>query len=256
MNLTTLPKIPINFFQIFLSETSLELPPLLQKISSTAQQYFPGHSHQLFNRLSLRECLADNCGKEVLTAYDRLIPLAYKADLARYCLVYHFGGWYADITLKFTSGIAFESAIEFIYFYDYGDGLPSPYRAGHDCMNAFFYAAAGSAILSDAIEMVLRNCHEQNYGISSLCPTGPTLFGRAVAMHAPKHNQLFGHFMPLTPFHPNKNKSFVAPDGSIIARHKSAWHSHHPGPGDLSAFGVQGTNSYVDLWNARKVYTL
>jgi hypothetical protein len=168
--------------------------------------------------------------------------------------VHHFGGWYADITLKFTSGVAFENSIEFIYFYDYGDGLPSPFRTGHDCMNAFFYAAAGSAILSDAIEMVLRNCHERNYGISSLCPTGPTLFGRAVAMHAPEYNQLFGHFMPLTPFHPNRNKSFVAPDGSIIARHKSAWHSNHPGPGDLSAFGAPGTNSYFHLWRQRQVY--
>lgn len=59
------------------------------------------------------------------------------------------------------------------------------------------------------------------------------------AMHAPKYDQLFGHFMPLTPFHPNKNKSFVAPDGSIMACHKSAWLSHHPGTGDL--------------WTARKI---
>jgi hypothetical protein len=73
-------------------------------------------------------------------------------------------------------------------------------------------------------------------------------------MHAPEYNQLFGHFMPLTPFHPNRNKSFVAPDGSIIARHKSAWHSNHPGPGDLSAFGATGTNSYFSLWRQRQVY--
>jgi hypothetical protein len=244
----------LNFFQIFLSDSIEPLPPLLVKIRQTAIDLFPNHNHFLFDSISLHTFLIETADPEIIQAYELLIPFAYKADLARYFLIYKFGGWYADITLKFISAITLTDQLDILYFYDFGDGLPSPFRVAHDCMNAFFFASAGSPILSNAIEMVLRNCHERNYGFSSLCPTGPTLFGRAIAMNAPRKNQLFGHFMPLTPFHPNKNKSFVAPDGSIIARHKSAWHSHNPGPGDLSPFGVKGSNSYFELWRSRKIY--
>jgi mannosyltransferase OCH1-like enzyme len=35
-------------------------------------------------------------GGKYLKAYDTLIPNAYKADLFRYSVVYHYGGCYMD----------------------------------------------------------------------------------------------------------------------------------------------------------------
>ena len=37
--------------------------------------------------------------QKVRAAYDSLNPLAYKADLARYCILYKNGGWYLDVGL-------------------------------------------------------------------------------------------------------------------------------------------------------------
>jgi len=243
-----------NFFQIFLSDCDLLPPPILLEMAEVIRNLFPAYEYHLFNRISLREFIADEFGGELLAAYDKLIPYAYKADLGRYCLAYKRGGWYADMSLKLLSAVHLNETIDTVYFYDMGDGLPSPYRTAHDCMNALFFAAAGNPILAEAIEMILRNCREDYYGISSLCPTGPVLFGKATAKYAPNEHHVFGHFMPLTPFHENKNRSFVAPNGSIIARHKSAWHSHRPSPGDLSVFGAQGTNNYFELWQSRGIY--
>lgn len=40
---------------------------------------------------------------EVKEAYDDLIPGAFKADLFRYCVLFIYGGVYADIDVMLTS---------------------------------------------------------------------------------------------------------------------------------------------------------
>ena len=122
-------------------------------------------------------------------------------------------------------------------------------------MNAFFYSRAGHPVLSSTIESILKNVTDRNYGTTSLCPTGPTLFGRSIAQYAPHPSMLMGYFFPLTPSHPNQNKAFVAQDGSIVAFHKSAWHSSQAKVGDLSSFGIKGSNDYHKLWMNRDVYS-
>ena len=66
---------------------------------------------------------------DVLNAFDMLKPLAYKADLARYCLIYKLGGWYADISLKPVVGLSIDDSIDFVYFYDFGSGSLCPLRS-------------------------------------------------------------------------------------------------------------------------------
>ena len=127
-------------------------------------------------------------------------------------------------------------------------------RTTHDVINSF-YSSASHPILSHTIESILRNFRNREYGHTSLEVTGPTLFGRSISLFAPSPSILMGHFLPLTPFHSNQNKAFVAQDGSIIAWHKSAWHPSHPGPGDLSCFGLKGTNNYQYLWQQKSIYT-
>ena len=92
-----------NFFQIILStnvEQDLRLPPLLEEASLHSQGCLPGFSYKRWNNDSLRELIKTYFSKDVVDAYDSLVPLAYKSDLGRYCLLYQYGGWYADISLK------------------------------------------------------------------------------------------------------------------------------------------------------------
>ena len=44
-----------------------------------------------------REFISKYFNKDVLEAYDTLLPGAYKADLWRYCILYKMGGIYMDI---------------------------------------------------------------------------------------------------------------------------------------------------------------
>ena len=189
------------FIQIFLSNLDEDLPEVLRLQASRFNSLYSNCEYLYFDRSNLRDWIGDVMDKSVLAAFDCLKPLAFKADLARYCLIHHYGGWYADITLKPLIGIRLGPDIEFSYFYDSGSGLPSPMRSSHDVMNAFFYSRAGHPVLSSTIESILKNVNCLNYGNTSLCPTGPTLFGRSIAQYAPSPSMLMGHFIPLTPSH-------------------------------------------------------
>ena len=242
------------FIQIFLSNLDETLPEVLSRQASKFKELYSDCYYLYFDRTNLRDWMGDVMGPDILLAYDTLKPLAFKSDLARYCLIYHYGGWYADITLKPLIGMRLSSDIRFAYFYDSGSGLPCPMRSSHDVMNAFFYSRTGNPILSSTIESILKNIRERNYGATALCITGPTLFGRSIAQYSPCSSMLMGHFIPLTPSHPNQNRAFVAQDGSIVALHKSAWHSCHPGAGELSPFGIKGSNNYEQLWLHHDVF--
>jgi hypothetical protein len=57
--------------------------------------------HYLFCDDDCREFIRKEYPPDVLMAYDRLIPTAFKADLWRYCVLYLYGGVYLDIKLGF-----------------------------------------------------------------------------------------------------------------------------------------------------------
>jgi hypothetical protein len=57
--------------------------------------------HYLFCDDDCREFIRKEYPPDVLMAYDRLIPTAFKADLWRYCVLYLYGGVYLDIKLEF-----------------------------------------------------------------------------------------------------------------------------------------------------------
>ena len=64
--------------------------------------------HYLFNDSDCRTFIMREYPPDVLIAYDRLIPTAFKADLWRYCVLYKYGGVYLDV--KYVGGSAGGSA--------------------------------------------------------------------------------------------------------------------------------------------------
>jgi hypothetical protein len=61
--------------------------------------------HYLFCDADCREFIKNEYPPDVLMAYDRLIPTAFKADLWRYCVLYKYGGVYLDVKWGFSPPI-------------------------------------------------------------------------------------------------------------------------------------------------------
>ncbi len=238
-----------SIFQILISESAtLELPNGLAKCVNSIKACSNGLNHFLLNGEKLHEIIEHNFENEVINSYLKLVPYAYKADLARYCLLYLYGGWYFDISVSVNSTIPHVSGVSHVVFRD----APHPNCNSWDASNAVIYAEKGSPIMESAITQIVANCKSNWYGTNALCPTGPGVLGRALAIHGADHSIITGMLMTLTPEHKYKNNAFVLPDGEILAWGKKTW-GNVDGDG-LHAFGAVGTNSYSMLYNQRNIY--
>lgn len=230
--------------QIYLSDSGQALSPSLRFATQTVMDAFPGADHRIYDRQTLRQFLVEHYDGDIVWAYDKLRPYAYKADLARYCLLQKFGGWYVDISIKIANPVVLGEKIQFLGFREIQKYSASSWA----CSNSIIFSKPGNKVFETAIAYVVRNCHEEYYGRTPLCPTGPTVFGAALAAHRAQENHLFGDVLELTPKHRIKNKAFVLADGTIMA-----WNKPAEG-GDLVALGASGVNNYNDFWKARDVY--
>ena len=231
--------------QIFLSDDKdAELSLFLKLTTGTVQAAFPEANHTIYTNEALRQFIVDNYDSAVVWAYDSLIPYSYKADLGRFCLLNKLGGWYFDIAVRVANPVDLGERIEFLAFRDIQRFSYTTWA----CATTVLYSKSNNIALQTAIEMIVDNCREQYYGITPLCPTGPTLLGAALAANGGNANNVFGDYLELTPTYEQKNRAFVLPNGTIMA-----WSKPSAG-GDLTQLGAKGTNNYNELWVARNVY--
>jgi mannosyltransferase OCH1-like enzyme len=234
----------MNVSQIFLSDSDAELSPFLKHATGTVQGAFPGADYQLYNKETLRNFISENYGESVVSAYDCLKPYSYKADLGRFCLLNKLGGWYLDIGVRMVNPVEVGERIDFLAFRD----IQRFSFTSWACATTVLYSKPDNTALQFAIEMIVNNCKNKYYGITPLCPTGPSLLGAALAANGGETNFVYGDYLELTPTHEQKNRAFVLPDGTIMAWSKPS------GGGDLTGIGAKGVNNYNELWAARDVY--
>ncbi len=175
-----------------------ELPKIIFRTGKNKYQDIDNILNNLFNRMiemndninleyyddtGARDFIINNYPSEVLWAYDKLIPGAYKADLFRYCILYKRGGIYSDLTQIYN--ISLDKIIDFkkdnlvlvddLYHNEYKDGKPtSPLRKGIQI--SFIASRPKNEIFLKAINGIIENCQNNYYGKNPLEPTGPWHF--------------------------------------------------------------------------------
>ena len=186
----------------------------------------------------------ENYDDIIFKTYKKLKPYSYKCDFARYCILFKKGGWYFDIGLKVVKRVELKDSTDLVIFRD----LNKYTSTSWSCAPGIIYARREQPILGKAIELIVENTKNNFYGLSPLCPTGPSLWGRAIASVGINENTIIGDFIELTPSFQKKNKAMVLPDGTIFAFNKDA-----PG-GDLESLGCKGVNNYNDFWFNKNIY--
>ncbi|XP_060601795.1 uncharacterized protein LOC132755029 [Ruditapes philippinarum] len=89
-------KIPQHIHQIFFYETSSQLPDKLVKAKNSWIQYHPNYTYTLWNKTSINSLLEREYPflKKLYDSYGHWVR---RADVARYLVLYHYGGWYVDM---------------------------------------------------------------------------------------------------------------------------------------------------------------
>jgi hypothetical protein len=247
-----------NVFQILIRDDGrlpANVPPLLQQRIQALRSFHPEAAYNLLDAHDVRSFISANFSSDVIDAYDKLAPYAYKCDLARFCLLLVHGGLYVDVGALVVARLKRPRSAKLVAFRD----LMLP----HNCWalsNSIIFADPGRPELRAAIDLIVQNCKSGYYGATPLDPTGPVLFGRALALCNNVQDYWLGEAcyvqrLGLRQFvshwigkAQNPDHVYVLPNGKVVGMHKRA-----PG-GDLRALGLTGTNNYADYWRSGQAY--
>ena len=230
--------------QIFISDNNQEISLSLKTNSEIIKELYPDYRYSRYDNNSIEKFLLENYDDTIINTYRRLKPFSYKSDFARYCILYKRGGWYFDLGLKVVKRFELKDTTKLVIFRDINKYTSTSWA----CSPGIIYAHKGLKILDKAIDLIVENVENNYYGLTPLCPTGPSLWGKAIASIGIDKNTIIGDFVELTPSFKKKNKAMVLPDGTILAFNKES-----PG-GDLESLGCKGVNNYNDFWFEKKIY--
>jgi mannosyltransferase OCH1-like enzyme len=216
----------------------------LPSATKTVISYFNKNAYEylLWDQNKIKEFIRDYFNDQVLLAYDSLKPYAYKADLARYCIAYIYGGWYVDINIEIVSPPPNVSDIDMLLIRDYNHGT---HTAPWQIANGLFYSKPKHPVFLNAINMIVENTKNLFYGKRTLSVTGPELFGSAIAAYgwSNKTNTTYG----LGDFTDNtklNRKQFIF-NNKVFALHKQT---------AGGVIGIEGSNNYVKMWHSKDIY--
>ena len=118
----------------------------------------------LFDLSGARSYIKEKCTKDVVDAYDTLIPYAYKSDLFRYVHMYFKGGIYIDIKYELINNFNFNQCQK-EYLVNEQAGI----------QNCLLISPKINRIYKLLVERCVANIKNRFYGVSSCSPTGPLL---------------------------------------------------------------------------------
>jgi mannosyltransferase OCH1-like enzyme len=227
--------IPLKIYQTWHTK---ELPPIMKKYTSLLQRDNPEFEYYLYDDNDCVEFIKNNFDKDVLWAFENLIPGAYKADLWRYCVLYINGGIYIDIKYQCINEFKLKSLLDKEYYVL--DRYDVFYDSKKGIYNGLMVCKPNNPFLLKLIKRVVYNVKNKFYGYNSLNPTGPVLVAYMYEKYIKKIDPRDFELR----YSPN-GMNILYNDIPILQLY-SEYRSE--------TFKFQKVSHYGELWNERKIY--
>jgi hypothetical protein len=209
-------EIPKKIFQYW---HSTDIPPTIQTCIDQLKEQNPDFEHYLFDEKKCRDFIKKNFIVDIVYAYDSLVPIAYKCDLWRYCILYIYGGVYIDV--KFICSDNFKlnelNKKPFYFVKDCGTKL-------HNLANGFIVTKPQNEYLLKGILQIVNNVKTLNYGNSDLHPTGPELLGDIIPYEIKTHFELY-HTSHYNTLYNRYDKYIMMNDRIILQMHNEYYNN-------------------------------
>jgi hypothetical protein len=272
-------RVPLIIYQTWHSK---KLPPKMSACVERLKRDNPQFDHHLYDDADCRGFIKDNYEKEVLDAYDQLVPGAYKADLWRYCMLYKTGGIYLDIKFQCEPGFSLMEFTKdeetFVLDRPYGD-LNIPLEVNLSIINspdfyenlpkytdetwknkqiglynAVIATAPNNPTLYGCIQRIVKNVKTKNYGFGSLYPTGPGLLGDVYFTPDCESEDCENDYLTLV----KEIKYFNSIQGTYILNKEKKIISQYPEyRTEQRTYSQKGPLFYYsDLWYKKGIYSL
>lgn len=216
--------------QIFISDNG-NMSEYIESQRSKLQNLYDDYEYTLWSKEKIQEFLSNNYSPAILQAFNKIKAYAFKADLARYAILYKLGGYYFDIALCPEYKFEPEKAIIF-------KGISDD---THDYLenNILLFATPGNKFLQEAIALSTFNIKHSKYLDHPLAITSPVLLSRI----KDKSSIELGECKIKNNFY----ASYY--DNKLFCYHKSKKYQ-----ADLSELGCKGTNNYEEMWFNNDLY--
>jgi mannosyltransferase OCH1-like enzyme len=220
--------IPLNLYVTWHTKW---LPPLMEQNYRLLRSSNPEFKHYLYDETECRKFISANFDADVLEAFDKLIPSAYKADLWRYCVLFINGGVYIDIKFKCINNFKFIALTE-------KEHLVRD-RPGYGICNGLMVCKPRNPLLSVLIKQIVSNTQTNFYGENALYPTGPCLFKQFVDQQTTDSLELYHDDL-------NEVFTFIVFGNVIILAHYPQYRQEQK--------LYQKTLTYTELWEKKEIY--
>jgi len=234
------PNIPLVCYTVWHSNT---LPPKMQANFDHLCEMNPEIRFELFDEDKCRKFIDENYDKDVLDAYDRLVPSSYKSDLWRFCILHRYGGIYMDIKYITANGFRLIELCEKEHFVLDRDNYWENNQMG--VYTALISVQPRNKILRACIQQITHNTENYYYGYNALYPTGPGLLGSIYFEN--EFAQNIHRMKDIELFHIEANNSIVYKNTIVLAV--------YDGYRDEQSV-YQNNLHYSHLWNQRSIYNM
>jgi hypothetical protein len=244
--------------QILINDTNKlpdEFPEYHNICYKQIKNLYPNAEYHLYSGEEIEEIIKSNFDDDVFTAYQKLNPYACKADLARYCLLYLYGGLYIDLNIKLINTIPNLDIFKFFAFRD----VTKSSKRSWSVATSIIFATKKSKIMKKCIDIIVENCKKEFYGIMAIEPTACIVLGRVI-MSSNEDINFIATTGELCYINPNEEGNYIYEfaylmdeEDKIIAYRKPAI-KNIDNRGNINCFGFAGTNNYIQMWENKKVY--
>ena len=220
------PVIPL---KVYMTWHTKVLPPKMQANLNRLKCDNPKFEFIIYDDNDCREFIKNNFSNEVLWAFDKLNPGAYKADLWRLCILYKYGGYYLDIKYGCINGFKLVDLSEKEHF--------TMDRPAQHIYNAIMICKQNNPFLMKCIEKIIHNIKTNYYGPSPLYPTGPGMLGQVILEN--------GYNLNVDIRHPNHGKFIVHKGVGILKPYDGYLEEREQ---------FKRTDHYTPIWYRRQIY--
>ena len=250
---------------IYVTWHTKKLPAKMKQNVDYIQHTHPKFKIHMYDDNDCREFIKTYFDKDVLDAYDKLIPGAYKADLWRYCIMYQKGGIYMDIKLQPVNGFTFDKLLDKPHYvldrphHKYATHLTTeletfkeqcPVKAIQNSSdkriwktyvglyNAFIVSPPKNGLMMKCIRGIVENCKKEEYGFSPLYISGPGLMGDLYFQGTDTY--------PEVELFNSINGNYIYTKDGIVMKHYSEYRKEQK--------KTSPKKYYYSLWYEKKVY--
>ena len=197
------------------------------------------------------DLLKNNFDPDVLKAYNMIKPNALKADLARYCILYTYGGWYLDLLMTVDGGVPHGMHdYEILVFRD----IPGLDKVSFLISNSIIWVKEpGHKIFKDVIDDSVKNILNKIYPKTSHRVTGPFVFGKNVAKYCIENENAHVMVGDLSFNNDNGYAEFTTVDWQNKKNTHFAWH-RMPGLENELPENYQKGSSYDEMFRRSDIY--